>query len=141
MPQLPENKQTIACQFTVEELAKMDTIAQRTGQSRSQWLYNLIEGAIGEIGNRAVEAMETRIAALEPEVAKVKRVEQQLADLTKTVGELRMFTPSVPQYRTAPTTGTYRTETPSSALVVDDDIEDEPDEILIDFLPTPGNAS
>jgi hypothetical protein len=135
------DKQTIECQFTAEELAKIDAIAQLTGQSRSQWFYNLVKGAIGEINGNAINAIATKVAALELEVAKVSRLEQQLADLTKTVEELRMYSPTIPQYGTPPTTGTYRAEPGNAAILVDDEIEDEPDEILLDFLTPPGNAS
>ena len=62
------NKLAIGTRIAAAELAKVDAIIQETGQSRAEWLNQLIKEALGH-DVPTVRSMAARLAMLETRLA------------------------------------------------------------------------
>jgi metal-responsive CopG/Arc/MetJ family transcriptional regulator len=65
------NKPTIATRIAADELAQIDAMIQEMGQSRSEWLYQIIREALGHSDAQTVQSMATRLAALERKLSRL----------------------------------------------------------------------
>ena len=63
-----KTKPTIATRIAAAELAEIDALIQETGQSRSEWLNQLIKEALGH-DVPTVRSMAARLAMLETRLA------------------------------------------------------------------------
>ena len=63
-----KTKPTIATRIAAAELAEIDALIQETGQSRSEWLHQLIKEALGH-DVPTVRSMAARLAMLETRLA------------------------------------------------------------------------
>lgn len=64
-------KPTIGCRITQKEMNQIDEVIEQTGESRSQWLYNLIRQELGQKPLETVKGMSDRISALERRFARL----------------------------------------------------------------------
>ncbi|MBD2078951.1 ribbon-helix-helix protein, CopG family [Leptolyngbya sp. FACHB-17] len=65
------NKPTIAARIEVNEMQQIDALIQETGQSRSEWLHQLIKQELGQSNSQTVRSMGARIATLERKLARL----------------------------------------------------------------------
>jgi hypothetical protein len=68
-----ESKPTIGCRILQAEMGQIDALISETGQSRSDWLYQLIREALGKTDIATVRAMAVRIEALEKKLARLAK--------------------------------------------------------------------
>lgn len=62
---------TLGCRVTKDEMKRIDELLGEIGQSRSDWLYQLIKQELGETDVQTVRGMSERIAALEKKLTKL----------------------------------------------------------------------
>lgn len=65
-----QEKPTIGCRVNPSDLAEIDSIIAETGQSRSDWLLQLVRQALGQDA-ATVQGMDARIAALERKLSRL----------------------------------------------------------------------
>ncbi|MEM9213137.1 MAG: hypothetical protein AAGD25_02225 [Cyanobacteria bacterium P01_F01_bin.150] len=146
----------IICQLTSTELAQIDDILSRTGQTRNEWLQGLVKAALSTTPAN-VRNLAERIDALEQSTAKLDILQQQVetllqqranqadgdaplnisADVTPPSATTRSTLSVSSNSHSAksiqapsPPKPTASSSTPS----IYDVEEDEPDEILYEFL-------
>lgn len=64
-------KPTLSCRAEKSVVAEVDAIAKEIGQSRSEWLYNLVLEALGKTPVATVQKMNDRITALEKKLSRL----------------------------------------------------------------------
>ncbi|NJR21297.1 MAG: hypothetical protein HC786_03490 [Richelia sp. CSU_2_1] len=110
----------VSCQIPQDWKAKIEQLAALRKQDPSQILFEALAQYLGE----DVNTNDTRLNALETEVTALRA---SISQLEGTVKELQLRSPLVP---------TWNNSTVASVeSLADEDFLDEPDEILIDFLP------
>lgn len=154
---ISEMTEFISCPVTSADLAQIDALLSRTGQTRDDWLQALVQAALSETpGN--IRNLTERVASLERTTAGLMPLEQQVKDLNGKIAKLLQ-----PESLTANSTVANSTATNSPTAIVEsppstaatasrptsssviqsvyDVEEDEPDEILYEFLePDPSSA-
>ena len=118
---------TVNCQIPQTWKAKI----QRLAAERKKELTDIIYEALAQYLGEDVEATNTRLLTLQAEVLMLQK---QVAELSTTVKKVQqqLLVPTSPLSISNPYTHKPKEITLSEA---DDLIEDEPDEILYDFLP------
>ena len=118
---------TVNCQIPQTWKAKI----QRLAAERKKELTDIIYEALAQYLGEDVEATNTRLLTLQAEVLMLQK---QVAELSTTVKKVQqqLLVPTSPLSISHPYTHKPNEITLSEA---DDLIEDEPDEILYDFLP------
>lgn len=150
--------ESISCLITPTELAHIDQLVVRTGQTRSEWLQSLVQSALSETPTN-IRHLTERVASLEQKLADMAELQRQVKQLTQTI-DLSSTDPSPnlnksfnpeeapvqaasaslspsPQESAAarPTSGQFSTGS------IYDDVEDGPCEILHEFLePEPSSS-
>lgn len=110
----------VSCQIPQDWKAKIEQLAALRKQDPSQILFEALAQYLGE----DVNTNDTRLNALETEVTALRA---SISQLEGTVKELQLRSPLVP---------TWNNSTVASVeSFADEEFLDEPDEILIDFLP------
>jgi len=147
----------LSCSVTRTQLAAIDALVERTGQTRTEWLQQVIDAALSETPSN-IRNLTERVAALELAQAKIAAVAQTIEALTQPIALTRFppdektaspstdqssesqsvtpsSDPSPSAFPIASTSGAETGSWPASSqdTALDDD-EDEPDEILYDFL-------
>jgi hypothetical protein len=67
------DKITIGCRVTTDELHQIDGIAAEIGQSRAEWLHNLVREALGQTPVDTVRSLGTRVKAIEDRLSRLAR--------------------------------------------------------------------
>ncbi|MFB2835950.1 hypothetical protein [Floridanema evergladense] len=111
-----EEKVKVSCKIPQEWEAKIELLAKERKTQPSKIIYEALAQYLGENANTD----DSRLNALEVEVTMLKR---QIAELTILVRNRQ------------PNSLTKLPEVPANVEDDHDFIEDEPDEILYDFLP------
>jgi cytochrome c-type biogenesis protein CcmH/NrfF len=134
------DKVIIHCQVTAAELAAVDAVAKKAGQSQTAWLYGLIQKALSQQNADETAAITARLTLIEKKVEQVSQLEQQFTELARQVQCLQAIapnllqSPSIAAIQIASSTNTKFAPYSTAAAIADDDLEDEPDEILYSFL-------
>lgn len=110
----------VSCQMPQDWQAKIEQLAALRKQEPSQIIYEALAQYLGEDVNRN----DSRLNALEAEAIALRA---SVSQLEITVKELHLRSPLVPSWNNS-------AAAPVEPLV-EEEFLDEPDEILIDFLP------
>lgn len=155
---------TLNCQVTAAEYAQIDAIAQAVGQTPSDWLYAKVKHVLNQTSSDVLHDVLVRIGSLERKVVAIAHLEQQVAELVVQLATLQTDTPTqsstadlpakmpgyklhahhLPTYRTNAPDQEAREEIAQAIAEVEqpqmsyEDIEDEPDEVLYEFLDPRG---
>ncbi|MCU0540931.1 MAG: hypothetical protein MUE44_01925 [Oscillatoriaceae cyanobacterium Prado104] len=113
-------KSIVSCQIPQDWKAKIEHLAAQRKQESSQIIFEALAQYLGE----NVNTNDTRLNALEAEVTTLRAAISQLEGIVK---ELQVRSPVVSIWSNSAAA--------SVGPLVDEDFIDEPDEILIDFLP------
>lgn len=65
------DRPTLSCRLESEKMQRLDQMLEEMGQSRSDWLYQLVSREMGEVDAQTVRSMSDRIAALEKKLTKL----------------------------------------------------------------------
>jgi len=71
MPKQKQEKPTIGCRVTPEDMREIEAIITETGQSRSDWLLQLVREALGRGEAATVQKMNDRITVLERKLGRL----------------------------------------------------------------------
>lgn len=127
---MPENSM-VSCPIPLDWQAKIEVLATQRRKSPEEIVYEAIAHYLGE---NALTS-DNRLSALEVEVSSLHGL---VAELSSTVKDLQQglvtaaSSISVAETKTVNPTQVLQKVDPD----LDEDIEDEPDEILYDFLPS-----
>ncbi|MGA9379080.1 MAG: hypothetical protein WBV73_09955 [Phormidium sp.] len=121
-----EEKVKVSCKIPQEWQAKIELLATERNTQPSKIIYE----ALGQYLGKNANTDDSRINVLEVEVTMLKRQVAELAMLKRQIAELTMLANS---WQSKPLRKSV--EVRLNADEDDDLIEDEPDEILYDFLP------
>ena len=113
-------KSIVSCQIPQNWKAKIEHLAAERKKDPSQIIFEALAQYLGE----NVNTNDTRLNALEAEVTTLRA---SLSQLERIVKELQMRSPLVPTWGNSAAA--------SVEPLADEDFIEEPDEILIDFLP------
>ena len=113
-------KSIVSCQIPQDWKAKIEHLAKERKKEPSQIIFEALAQYLGEDVNKN----DSRLNALEAEVTTLRASISQLEGIVK---ELQMRSPLVPTWSNSAAT--------SVEQWADEDFIEEPDEILIDFLP------
>ncbi|HAZ46400.1 MAG TPA: hypothetical protein DDW76_34050 [Cyanobacteria bacterium UBA11369] len=113
-------KAMVSCQIPQDWKAKIEHLAAERKKDPSQIIYEALAHYLGEDVNRN----DSRLNALEAEVTMLRSSISQLELIVK---ELQQRSPLVPTWGNSAAA--------SVEPLADEDFIEEPDEILIDFLP------
>ena len=114
-------------------LEDIDAVCTQQGRTRSEWLASLIAEALGKTqGNRLI-ALQQRVDRLEQNQQEMGTLQQQLATLKQEVQSLQMQMHYF-QAQSTPVNSLQRPQVQPSVPFDFPETEDEPDEILYDFL-------
>ncbi|HAX74399.1 MAG TPA: hypothetical protein DCY88_00815 [Cyanobacteria bacterium UBA11372] len=117
---LMTEKSIVSCQIPQDWKAKIEHLAKERKKEPSQIIFEALAQYLGEDVNKN----DSRLNALEAEVTTLRASISQLEGIVK---ELQMRSPLVPTWSNSAAT--------SVEPLADEDFIEEPDEILIDFLP------
>ncbi|NET08737.1 MAG: hypothetical protein F6K09_18125 [Merismopedia sp. SIO2A8] len=121
----------IGCTVSNEELAQIDALIVRTGQTRDEWLQSLVRNALSETPHN-IRHLTERVVRLEQHQDLVKALTLQVNTLAQ-------------QLQPQPSTMSVeagKTDDLEPQILEDDDLNDQPDEILYEFLePASSSAS
>lgn len=110
----------VSCQIPQDWKAKIEQVAAQRKKDPSQIIFEALAQYLGE----DVNTNDSRLNALETEVTALRA---SVSQLERTVKELQVRSPLVPTWNNS--------AAESVQPLVDEDFIEEPDEILIDFLP------
>ena len=137
----------ISCQVTDSELSQIDDLIARTGQTRSEWLNGIIKAALSETPTN-IRHLTERVTILEQKTDHVTALQRQVEHLAQQVAmylsEVPISPPSPPG--SVPVAAPHVPLDPNHnrPIITSDDDDDEPDEVLYDFLestqPSPSHS-
>jgi uncharacterized coiled-coil protein SlyX len=130
---------TISSTIPADWLQEIDQLCAAQNRSRSDWLYLLIAQALDKPDPGSLLRLQRRIEQLEAQVAQahqVNHLRQQVQDLARKVDQLQARSHSLPEEPPVESLeSSIEPPAPSAPPAAwEDDLEDEPDEILYDFL-------
>ena len=87
--------ESLRCQVTSAELAQIDALLTRTGQTRSEWLQGLVQAALSETPIN-IRNLSERVASLEKATTNLSALQQQVEELTRQIADPAFQQPSSP---------------------------------------------
>jgi hypothetical protein len=116
-------------------LEEIDAICTQQGHTRSEWLASLIAEVLGKTNGHTLIALRQRVDRLEQNQEEMGALQRQIAALKQEVQSLQMQLHSVSlQARSGQPNEPQRPLVQPSESYDFPETEDEPDEILYDFL-------
>ncbi|MGK7887895.1 MAG: hypothetical protein AB4042_01075 [Leptolyngbyaceae cyanobacterium] len=132
---------SISCSVTEDQLTQIDTLVARTGQTRSEWLQELVDAALSREESLADSGFKETLHLANPMIPKVSSNQGHLSSGTApypTVDPLEEDEPDEVLYDflESDSASHRKTEHSLPAYAPDNiyEAEDEPDEVLYDFL-------
>lgn len=155
----------ISCLITPTELAQIDQLIARTGQTRSEWLQSLVKSALSETP-RNIRHLTERVTRIEHKLADLTALQNQVQYLTQIIDtppkdssakdasannihapSRTEALPSEPDQRVSPLQSLPNSSAPDptsvnpSARSIYDEVDDDPYEILHEFLEPESTGS